>query len=169
MATIQFSDLVDLLPRGDHFIAKTPPRGLSYFSETNPCFVEPDLNVTRALEPGKTSVVLLSAPGAVGKSTLAAELARRSGAPLWDLSQFQVGSKTFSGTILEAYDFEATGVKKRIKNGEFLFVLDALDEALGPPNGTNIGRYPAFVAVPGRESTWSRQALLTGSKARRRS
>lgn len=129
MASIKFSDLLDLLPRGDHFIAKKPPRGLSYFSGTNPRFVEPDLNVQKAIELGKTSVVILSAPGAVGKSTLAAELAWRTGAPLWDLSQFQVGSKTFSGTIFEAYDFEATGVIKRIGNGEFLFVLDALDEA----------------------------------------
>jgi hypothetical protein len=129
MNTAAFGQLVELLPRGDEFRSKRLPTGLSYVESPNPCFVEPDLIVDQAIEPDRTSVVLLSAPGAVGKTTLAAELASRTGATLWDLSKVQVGSRTFAGTIMEAYDFEATGVLKRLNQGNFLLILDALDEA----------------------------------------
>ncbi len=129
MTNIAFRDLLPLLPRGDAFSAKQLPSGVSCPTDRNPSFVEPDLEAVRPIELRKTSSVLLSAPGAVGKSTLAVELARLKGAALWNLSQFQVGSRTFSGTIFDAYDFEATGVQKRIREGDFLIVFDALDEA----------------------------------------
>jgi hypothetical protein len=132
MTTINFPEFVSLLPRGDDLrreAAKKLPRGVSWVEVPNPCFVEPDLQVKQPIEPGRTSVVLLYAPGAVGKSTLASELASRARAFLWDLSKFQVGSRTFSGTILDLYGFVSTGVQKRLAEGKFLFVLDALDEA----------------------------------------
>jgi hypothetical protein len=129
METISFPDLLSMLPRGDEFRARKFLPGLSYVQSSNTSFVEPDLRIEYPAEHGKTSVILLAAPGAVGKSTFAAELAHRTGALYWDLSKFQVGSQTFSGSILHAYDFEATGVLKRFQNGDFLFVLDALDEA----------------------------------------
>jgi hypothetical protein len=129
MSTISFTDLVKLLPRGDEFKSDALPQGLSYVSATNPSFVEPELTVQHPVEAGQTSVILISAPGAVGKSTLAAELAARTGAVIWDLSKMQVGTQTFNGTILQAYNVEAHGVLKRIGDGRWLFVLDALDEA----------------------------------------
>jgi hypothetical protein len=114
METISFPDLLSMLPRGDEFRARKFLPGLSYVQSSNTSFVEPDLRIEYPAEHGKTSVVLLAAPGAVGKSTFAAELAHRTGALYWDLSKFQVGSQTFSGSILHAYDFEATGVLKRL-------------------------------------------------------
>ena len=143
MTTIKLSGLLDLLPRGDDLRAKNLPAGFSYVKAPNSCFVEPDLETECALDPNRTSIILISAPGAVGKSTLAAELAVRTGAGLWDLSQFQVGNRTFSGTILEAYDTFATGVMKRLREGKFLFILDALDEAQVRAGGQN---FDAFLA-----------------------
>lgn len=129
MATTAFGDLVaKFAPPEKEFRAKASA-GLSYVEKSSPTFVEPSLEVTKPIVAGRTSVILLSAPGAVGKSTLAAELAFRTGGLLWDLSKFQVGSKTFSGTILDAYGIKATGVLKRFHEGNFFFVLDALDEA----------------------------------------
>jgi len=104
-------------------------QGLSYVPSSNPAFISPDRDVVSGIVPEKTAVVLISSPAAAGKSTFAAELASRTGATLWDLSRIHVGSRTFAGTIMEAYDFEATGVVKRLRSGEFLFILDALDEA----------------------------------------
>ncbi len=131
MASFSVSELANLLPRGDDLRDKVAkiPAGVASVDASNPWFVEPDLRAQLPIKPGKTSVVLLDAPGAVGKSTVAAELASRAGAFLWNLAKFQVGSRTFSGTILELYDFASTGVLKRLKEGNFLFILDALDEA----------------------------------------
>lgn len=129
MTRVELNEVLRALPRGDALISKSLASGLAYVSSPNPNFVEPYLREERPIEVGKTSVVLISAPGAVGKSTLATEIAQRTGAPLWDLSRLQVGSRTFAGTIMESYDFQATGVQKRVRAGEFLFVLDALDEA----------------------------------------
>lgn len=143
MATTTFRDLVSEFPPPDEkFRAKTST-GLSYVEASNPTFVAPNLQVAKPIDLGETSVVLLSAPGAVGKSTLAAELAHRTGGLLWDLSQFQVGSKTFSGTILDAYGIKATGVLKRFAEGNFFFVLDALDEAQVRAGSQN---FDAFLA-----------------------
>jgi len=129
MNTTTFQELAALLPRGDAFTPKKYPSGLSSVASPNPRFVEPNLEVIRGIDSNQTSTILVSAPGAVGKSTLAAALANQKGALLWDLSTIQVGSNTFAGAIMEAYDFEATGVLKRLRTGEFLFVLDAFDEA----------------------------------------
>ncbi len=152
MSKIQFSQLVDSLPRGDSLRAKSLPIGFRYTDQSNPRFIEPELEVIEPVQAGVTSVVLVSAPGAVGKSTLAAELSARTGAPLWDLSRLQVGSRTFSGTILEAYEFEATGVLKRLRDGDFLFVLDALDEAQVRAGSNNFDEFIANVAAEFKDS-----------------
>src|SRR2546426_356194 len=106
MATTTFRDLVAAFPVADEGFRARVSAGLSYVTASNPTFVEPYLSVDKPIEAGRTSVVLLSAPGAVGKSTLASELAFKTGGLLWDLSRFQVGSKTFSRTILDAYGFK---------------------------------------------------------------
>jgi len=153
VSTISFPELIQLLPRGDDLREKVKkvPTGVSWVETSNACFVEPDLQVQRPIELGKTSAVLLYAPGAVGKSTLASELAARAHAFLWDLSKFQVGSKTFSGTIYDLYDFVATGVQKRLREGEFLFILDALDEALVRAGSQNFDAFISDLAERLRE------------------
>jgi len=145
---MDFRDLVAALPRGDEkFKPEKLPAGLSYVESVNRSFVEPGLNVETPIEQGRSSVLLLTAPGAVGKSTLAGELARQTGAVLWDLSAINVGSGTFSGKILEAYDLKATGVLKRLKTGEFLFILDALDEAQVRAGSQNFDAFLADIAT----------------------
>lgn len=131
MLSLRFRDLISLLPTGDtdRLLPKNQVPGLSRISASNPCFVEPDLLIETEIMPDKTSVVLLSAPAAVGKSTVAAELALHCSASLWDLSKIRVGSNTFIGTIYAAYDTFGHGVLKRLEGGNFLFILDALDEA----------------------------------------
>jgi len=146
MTFVGFRELVEALPRGDELRPKKNPAGFSTVHRANPNFVEPELIEERPLASGITSVVLLAAPGAVGKSTLAAELAFQLGAPLWDLSKIQVGSHTFAGTILEAYGFEATGEMKRFQEGRCLLVIDALDEAQVRAGGQNFDAFLADLA-----------------------
>lgn len=127
--TTTFQELVALFPGPDEKFQASPVAGLSYVRAANPTFVEPTLQVLKAVEAGQTSVVVVSAPGAVGKSTMAAELALKKRALMWDLAKFQVGSKMFSGIIFDAYGNEAMGVQKRFGEGGFFFVFDAMDEA----------------------------------------
>jgi hypothetical protein len=48
---------------------------------------------------------------------------------VWDLARFQVGTDTFSGTILSCFGDNAPAVLGGLDRGEFLLILDALDEA----------------------------------------
>lgn len=136
MTSIPFNQLAESLARGDEFKALTLPAGLSA-PGPNPRFVEPDLVFKDGAPFDGAWVVLVSASGAVGKSTLAKELANRNGAILWDLAALRVGNQTFAGALLELYDEKSTGVRKRLRDGRSLVVLDALDESQirsGPEN-----------------------------------
>src|SRR2546426_5097856 len=112
-------------------LAGGKPSSVTDVTRANPRFVEPPLREEKAITPG-ASVVLLQAPAAVGKSTLAAEIARRQGASLWNLAEpgFYVASGTFQGTLAAAYGpGQLATVNALLDSGQLLVVLDALDEA----------------------------------------
>src|SRR5262249_36551702 len=95
-----------------------------------PRFVAPTLKESTAPRQGATSVVLISAPGAVGKTTLAREIAFRIGSPLWHLGQVNVGHEFMTGAIARAFgDAEYSRVKGELRGGKRALVLDGLDEA----------------------------------------
>lgn len=78
----------------------------------------------------KASVVIVSARGAVGKTTFAGELASKTGAHLWPLGKFQVGHQFLEGALANAYGDEAySQVARELREGRRLVVLDGLDEA----------------------------------------
>ena len=93
-------------------------------------FVEPPLSTFDAKEfgnadPAKANIILVSAPGAVGKSTLAKEIAVKTGAVLVDLSETgSVGSNFLVGGLAQI-----SGLLDRFKNGKAALVIDGLDEA----------------------------------------
>ena len=69
-------------------------------------------------------ILMVSAPGAVGKSTLATEIAAKTGAVLIDLAQAEaVGSSTISGGLAWADLFN------RFRSGDVALMIDGLDEA----------------------------------------
>ena len=69
-------------------------------------------------------IILVSAPGAVGKSTLAIEIAARTGAILLDLAQADaVGAATVTGGLAWA------GLFDRFLQGNVALLIDGLDEA----------------------------------------
>jgi len=75
-------------------------------------------------------VVLISAPGAVGKSTLALHLGAQHATALWDLSRISLGDNTFIGTLATDFGALALGnILDGLKRGKVLFVFDAFDEA----------------------------------------
>ncbi len=91
-------------------------------------FVEPTISVDGSLSGHQ--VLLISAPAAVGKTTVALAIAASTGAPLWSLSETQVGSNSFVGGVLRAFGADRYAqIIDGLTKANSLLVLDALDEA----------------------------------------
>src|SRR5262245_56063905 len=138
---VTFDDLVASLPTFDSLPQmlegpQAPP--IRHVADANLRFVAPPLREEVAYSLDRTSVILLSAPAAVGKSTVASEIARRLHAPLLDLSLFQVGDGFIEGTIAKAYGPRGlVQILDSIGNGTMALVFDALDEGEVRAGGSN--------------------------------
>lgn len=105
------------------------PHGVTFVPKEDPRFVEPILSELLPLQAGLTSVVVLSSPAAVGKSTVARHIAYTTQAPLWDMAGVGVSTGSFTGVIVRAFGASAAvDVFQRLEQGTMLIVLDALDE-----------------------------------------
>ncbi|MCE2403777.1 MAG: hypothetical protein J4F43_01305 [Dehalococcoidia bacterium] len=127
-----FEELLNRLPSCDRFlIGESPPEGVSYVDQGTPGFVPPHLS---ALEPdvnsSTTQVLIVSAPGAVGKTTLAREIAFRKGALLWDLaSAHEVARGSLNRILFECLDKGQTeDFLEYMEEGLQFIIVDALDE-----------------------------------------
>jgi hypothetical protein len=127
---IQFGDLLKLLPAPSHL----PPldehsQGVRYLMRPNDRFVEPKLNEKSRVGDTGPSVLLISARGAAGKTTLAEAIGHQTGAALWNLAEKTVARDSFVGAIANAFGAKAMpGVLERLERGDFLALFDALDE-----------------------------------------
>ena len=93
-----------------------------------PEFVRPTVKVG-SQQMGPPSVLLISAPGAVGKTTLAREIARNVGCPLWHLGQVNVGNEFLTGAVARAFGkSHYSQVYGELVAGHRALVLDGLDE-----------------------------------------
>ena len=101
-------------------------------------FVAPDIDIEeQSLDP-QADVLLVSAPAAVGKSSIARELGLRTGNMVWDLSHFSLGSSFFSGTLVDAFGTNGLdAVRRGLKQGSLTLILDAADEALVRAGASN--------------------------------
>ena len=96
--------------------------------EKEPFYVKPQLNNISLHRDSK--IIVISAPGATGKSALARYLAYKYSSIYWDLSQTTVGDMTFLGEIVSSIGVE--NYSEYIKNllaGETFLIIDAFDEA----------------------------------------
>lgn len=84
-------------------------------------FIAPSITL---LDAADQRAVMVSAPAAVGKSTVAKWLASETNAHFLDLGQIQVGSQGFIG------DLAARGLLQAFRDGQLTVVVDALDEGL---------------------------------------
>jgi hypothetical protein len=129
MASITFEQLTGRLPSGVRLPLEGTASSYVQTPEHKPSFVAPTLTSVWLPET-KPSIVLVSARGAVGKTTFAGELASRTGAHLWPLGKFQVGHQFLEGALATAYgDENYSRVARELREGKRLVVLDGLDEA----------------------------------------
>lgn len=140
-----FEDLLASIPTSEHLPSfregsDLPP--ILHLSEPNDEFVPPTFREETALAPGVTSAILLTAPAAVGKTTVAAEIARRTLSPLFDLSRFQVGDGFIEGTLTRAYGPRSLAdILGAIEAGNMALVFDALDEGEIRAGGNNFDAF----------------------------
>ncbi len=95
-------------------------------STTDPAFVEPTLRLQQG-DPATARVIVIAAPGAVGKSTLAHAICAQTSAVLVDLARTEpLGGNFFVGGIANAFGHQAL---VDAFEGGIALVVDALDEA----------------------------------------
>ncbi len=163
---LDYNDLLGLFPPCDGpnvfpFDIQSPD--FCYISESNPRFIAPRF---RLQEEGSSnvspSVVLISAPAAMGKSAVARALAYDLQAPLWNLAKFTLGEGTFTGIPRRLFGSnQFNRVETRLRAGSFLYVLDALDEARARP-GQGFESFLLDVCEEGRHHRNSACAILLG-------
>lgn len=103
-------------------------RGWQYINVGLPTFIEAPLKVnsdlSKAGDEETSSLILVSAPGAVGKSTLARQVAFETGAVYIDLATTEpVGGNTLSGGLVKS------GLYSAYEADEIAVLIDGLDEA----------------------------------------
>ena len=141
MEAYTYSQLLNLLPDCEGIFplragSEASPVEVRYISATEAeylreHFIPPRLPVMqKGSQPEGCQIIIVSAPGAVGKSTLSKSIAAEKDAILYDLADARpVGGASLSGTL-----FNALGGENSDQFGEYLeegfqFVLiDALDE-----------------------------------------
>lgn len=129
MNELGFEDLIDLLPKCEAFPTNDVlPRGISYGS-TIPEFIPPNVALAEGI-PGQSQVLVIEAPGAVGKSTLAKAMSSRCGALMWDLAAAdEVGYGSLDAVLEHTM---RPGLKadflEWMTEGIQLLIIDALDE-----------------------------------------
>ncbi|WP_436492093.1 hypothetical protein [Actinokineospora sp. HUAS TT18] len=91
-------------------------------------YVWPDVDVDGSI--GEPKVIVITAPGAGGKSAAARAIAAECGAPLVDLAKLQVGSDSLVGLLTRVLGWDrAAEFVNRLRAGNSTLVLDSLDEA----------------------------------------
>ncbi len=91
-------------------------------------FIEPSLKKIEGNE--KSPFLIITAPGATGKSALSTFWANKQNVYLWNLSGIDIGKNYFSGTLIDSFgESNIPSVITDIQNGKIGFIIDAFDEA----------------------------------------
>lgn len=93
-------------------------------------YVIPEMRAARVSDPVTPSLILITAPAAVGKTTAARYLSHTLKAPILDLSTLHVGSNTLEGALWKSMGAGPSGrFVEEMKEGRATLIIDALDEA----------------------------------------
>jgi hypothetical protein len=127
---MKFYDLVSLVKAQKEVIkvGESLPSFSIAPTRTGP-YIEPTLTKAE-FHSEKPTIILISAVGATGKTTLAQVLSNRAGLPLLDLAKHKpVGDYTLTGLLTSAFPNEERGkVLEGINRGTFGVIIDGIDE-----------------------------------------
>lgn len=125
----ELDELLNRLPNGTQLPLKANADPALSIPMLSFQFIRPPLKEEELFENTNVPIIVVSAPGAVGKSALAQYIAEQKLCPLWDLSKLTLGTNTFQGTLARSYDLrQLPQVVDDLASGKILFVLDAFDE-----------------------------------------
>lgn len=132
--TYTFNDLLGLLPNCDQFpTVDSKPLSVVHQLQEPDNFIPPNLSINKEFTeqpPQNAPVIIISAPGAVGKSTLGKAIAFNKKALFWDLSiAGEVGEGSLDGMLQSTIGRQRIGeFHEYWENGYQFLVIDALDE-----------------------------------------
>ena len=111
------------------FPLAAPTESFYIVSERHPSYIEPRFDKL-AYDSERPSVLLISAVGVTGKTTLANVLSHDVGIPLLDLSTHKpVADNTLTGVLHKAFNTEHySDVFAGISEGQYGVIIDAIDE-----------------------------------------
>lgn len=96
--------------------------------QQKPVFIYPKLKSIK--EEVDCPIIIISAPGAVGKTTFAKYFTHEKKAYYWNLSKLKLGDNTFIGTLANTFGAQnLSKILSDISNGNISFFIDAFDEA----------------------------------------
>ena len=177
--SVRLESLLRVLPQAIDELPAESETELRHVPQANPLFIPPGLREILPVRPG-TSIVLIEARAAVGKSMLARHLVYKTGGLYWDMSEIHVGHGTLYGRLAQTFGMNALGgIVARLMSGEMLLVIDAVDEAelraAGPAFDAFLYDLKQLVIVPrvmptvvvlGRSETIEYLSILLGSGVR---
>ncbi|MGI5527782.1 hypothetical protein ACQEVX_10255 [Streptomyces syringium] len=153
--------------------------GLREEREENADYEIPEVRDVETCAPLTPSVLIVTAPAAVGKSTAAQYMSHSLRAPILDLSTLQVGHGTITGKTGDALGRrKSADFFDEIERGKATLIIDALDEAeirSGQANfrafaqeltttASEIMHGPAIVVFSRAESSRALRDLFTENK-----
>jgi len=160
-----FDEILALLPSCPGYSALPiilPNPAFRYLSAGSEDFVGPSLQKRAdASSAAAPDILVISASGAVGKTTLARELAFQKKAPLWDLAEDDaVGAHSVIGCLTKYY--QQGNYAAAFGAGTMFMVIDALDEGRLKVNEAGFAAFLKDVAaqLPGKKGTC--KAVLLG-------
>jgi hypothetical protein len=107
-------------------------------------YIEPAFEKMMPFEQEKPAVILISAVGATGKTTLAQVLSNQTKLPLLDLAKHKpVGDNTLTGLLTQAFSFDnLTNIFEGLSKASFGVIVDGIDEGRSK---TNAKAFEAFL------------------------
>ncbi len=104
-----------------------------HYIDEKPFYVEPmitDVKTNLKVSTLNSKIILFSAPGATGKSSLAKFIANKFNAAYWNLVRLTVGTNSFVGSILKAVGSSSySDFIQDLNQANVLLMIDAFDEA----------------------------------------
>jgi hypothetical protein len=93
-------------------------------------YIQPQYLVPDEQQVKSSPYLIISAPGALGKSAFGQHLRKTKNAMLWNLARLRLGSNTFIGSVLQAVGTtQLPAFLASIAAGNTTLIFDAIDEA----------------------------------------
>ncbi len=128
-------------------------------------YVWPDLELDGKSTSAASALVLITAPGAMGKSAAAEAIAATTRMPYVDLGTIRVGASTLTGELTKAVGEENySSFMRALRAGEAALILDSSDEAQLRVGRDNYLAFLEDLAYLVRDAKPSQQIVMLGRR-----